>query len=184
MNRSLEDIIYDLIGFLRPHVEGIGSVLDIGTGTSLPIHTISDVFTEINYYTVDVTDMRKVKKLPFVLYDGRRLPFGDKEFDVSLLNETLHHCKDPEPVLTEARRVAEQVYVIEHFPRQGTAIHELKESEKDALRSFEIDCPVYNPFTEDSLLSLFSCVGLQIRERVEIPYYGIRKIKKYMFKLQ
>jgi SAM-dependent methyltransferase len=184
MNRSLEDIIYDLIGFLRPHVEGICSVLDIGTGTSLPVHTIADVFTDIKFNTVDVTDLRRVKKLPFLIYDGKILPFGDREFDVSLLNETLHHCSDPEPVLSEARRVAEKVYVIEHFPRPGTRIIDLKESEKDALRSFEIDCPVYNPFTEDSLLSLFTSVGLEILERVEIPYYGTRKIKKFLFKLK
>jgi len=60
-----------------------------------------------------------------VIYDGKTLPFDNEEFDVSLLNETLHHCEDPESVLIEARRVAKSVYVIEHFPNPDANIKEL-----------------------------------------------------------
>lgn len=68
MNKSLENIITDLIGLFKPHLEGIDSVLDIGTGTSIPIHVFADNFPEINYYTVDIVDIRRRTDLPFLIY--------------------------------------------------------------------------------------------------------------------
>jgi SAM-dependent methyltransferase len=183
MNKSLEDIILELVGLFRPHIEGLKSVIDIGTGTSIPIHVFAELFPEIRYQTVDVVDIRQRKKLPFILYDGSRLPFDDSEFDVSLLNETLHHCDQPENVLNEAKRVAETIFVIEHFPNQDTSVEELVKTEIYALINFNLNCQLYNPFTEESLNLLFEKAELTILEKIEIPYYGEREIKKYFFKL-
>ena len=183
MGKSLEDIISDLIELFRPYMEGIGSVLDIGTGTSIPMHIVSENFPGIRYITVDVTDIRKRKKLPFLIYDGKKLPFDNSEFDVSILNETLHHCEDPESVLNEARRVAKSVYVIEHFPNPGANLRELVKTEIDALYNFGINCQNYKPFTDLSLSLLFEKTGLKVRDKVEIPYYGTREIRKYFFRL-
>ena len=183
VTKSLEDIIFDLVELFRPFIEGIDSVLDVGTGTSIPIHIFAKVFPKVRYNTVDIADIRKRKKLPFVIYDGKNLPFDNSEFDVSILNETLHHCEDPESVLIEARRVAKSVYVIEHFPSPDTSIKELYETEIYALLNFDIDCKFYNPFTEHSLYLLFKKAGLKVLDRIEIPYYGKRRIRKYFFKL-
>jgi len=46
-----------------------------------------------------------VQKAPVVVYDGKRIPFPDKSFDVSLLITVLHHIPDPESVIREAARV-------------------------------------------------------------------------------
>ena len=43
--------------------------------------------------------------VPYVVYDGARLPFGDASFETTLLLLTLHHCEEPETVLDEAIRV-------------------------------------------------------------------------------
>jgi ubiquinone/menaquinone biosynthesis C-methylase UbiE len=184
VSKSLENIISDLVEFFRPYIEGIDSVLDIGTGTSIPIHIFAEHYPEIRYNTVDIVDIRKKEKLPFIVYDGKKLPFDNSEFDVSILNETLHHCEDPESVLIEARRVAKSVYVIEHFPKPETSIKELIEAEILALSNFDIDCSIYKPFTEPSLNRLFRKAGLKVMDKTEIPYYGARAIKKYLFKLK
>ncbi|MCX6253645.1 MAG: class I SAM-dependent methyltransferase [Bacteroidia bacterium] len=184
MSKSLENIILDLIELFRPHIEGIDSILDIGTGTSLPIHVFAENFPKVRYYTVDIVDIRKKRKLPFFIYDGNNLPFGDLEFDVSILNETLHHCEDPESVLIEAGRVAKSVYVIEHFPNPGTNIKELVKTEINALKDFDINCKIYKPFTEHSLNLLFKKTGLNVWDKFEIPYHGKREIRKYFFKLK
>jgi len=184
VSKSLEDIILDLIELFRPHIEGINSVLDIGTGTSLPIHIFAEIFPKVKYNTIDIVDIRKRKKLPFVIYDGKNLPFGNLEFDVSLLNETLHHCEDAESVLIEARRVAKSIYVIEHFPNPNTNIKELVKTEINALKNFDINCQIYKPFTEHSLYLLFKKAGLKILDKIEVPYYGKREIRKYFFKLK
>jgi ubiquinone/menaquinone biosynthesis C-methylase UbiE len=184
VSKSLEEIILDLIELFRPYIEGIDSVLDIGTGTSVPIHIFAEIFPKVEYSTVDVVDIRKRKKLPFVIYDGQNLPFGNLEFDVSILNETLHHCEDPESVLIEAQRVAKSIYVIEHFPNPNSSIKKLVKTEINALKNFDINCQIYKPFTEHSLYLLFKKVGLKVLDKIEIPYYGNREIRKYFFKLK
>jgi len=180
--KSLDNIVSDLIELFRPYLENINSVLDIGTGTSIPIHVFADNFTKVKFFTIDVVDIRKRQKLPFLIYDGKKLPFDNLEFDVSILNETLHHCKDPESVLSEARKVAKSVYIIEHFPKPNVSTEELINTEIDALRNFDINCHLYKPFTENTLNSLFKKVGLVVCDKFEIPYYGSRPIRKYFFK--
>ncbi len=184
MSKSLKDIIFDEIELFRPYIEGIDSVLDVGTGTSIPIHIAAKNFRKVRYNTVDIVDIRERKKLPFVIYDGKNLPFDNSEFDVSILNETLHHCEDPEAVLTEAQRVAKSIYVIEHFPNPRTDIRDLVKTEMDVLKNFGIKCQIYRPFTDHSLNLLFKKAGLKVWDRVEIPYYGTREIRRYFFKLK
>ena len=184
MSKSFEETIFDLIELFRPFIEGIDSVLDIGTGTSIPIHIFAEIYPKVRFNTVDVVDIRKRKKLPFVIYDGKKLPFDNLEFDVSILNETLHHCEDPQSVLIEARRVAKSIYVIEHFPNPDTNIKELVKTEIYALINFDINCKFYKPFTEHSLYLLFKKAGLKVLDKIEIPYYGKREIRKYFFKLK
>jgi len=180
----LEGIVLDLIVLFRPYLEGIDSVLDVGTATSIPIHIVAENFPKVRYSTVDVVDIRKRKKLPFVIYDGKNLPFNNLEFDVSILNETLHHCEDPEYVLIEARRVAKSIYIIEHFPNRDSNIKKLIKTEINALKNFDISCQIYKPFTEHSLYLLFEKAGLKVLDKIEIPYYGKREIRKYFFKLK
>jgi SAM-dependent methyltransferase len=43
--------------------------------------------------------------VPFVCYDGIRLPFPAATFDTTVLLLTLHHCARPDEVLDEALRV-------------------------------------------------------------------------------
>ena len=183
MNSCLDEPISELTDLFRPYMKGVGSVIDIGTGTSIPIHIFADSFPAIKFYTTDIEDQRQRKKLPFILYDGITLPFGNQKFDVSVLNETLHHCENPETVLREAQRVAKAVFVVEHFPDPGVSMEELVKGEFSTLEVLDLECSVYNPFDEDSLLSLYRKLGLEIKAKFEIPYFGNRKIKKYFFKL-
>lgn len=55
-----------------------------------------------------------IQNAPVVVYDGKRIPFPDKSFDVSLLITVLHHIPDPEHTLKEARRVTRgRIVVVE-----------------------------------------------------------------------
>jgi ubiquinone/menaquinone biosynthesis C-methylase UbiE len=68
---------------------------------------------------VDVGLFRRVDG-PYVIYDGRLLPFRDAAFDTTLLLLTLHHCAAPETVLDEALRVTRQrLIVLESVYRNG-----------------------------------------------------------------
>jgi SAM-dependent methyltransferase len=59
----------------------------------------------IGAVAVDVGAFRKAR-VPYVVYDGRRLPFADGSFDMVVVLLTLHHCAEPERVMDEAIRVA------------------------------------------------------------------------------
>lgn len=60
------------------------------------------------------------QKAPVVLYDGVKMPFADKSFDVSLFVTVLHHIRDQALVLQEARRVTrKRILIVEdlfHHP--------------------------------------------------------------------
>jgi SAM-dependent methyltransferase len=61
--------------------------------------------------------------IPYVVYDGTRLPFGDAAFDTTLLLLTLHHCDKPETVLDEAVRVTRaRLIVTESVVRTGVGV--------------------------------------------------------------
>jgi SAM-dependent methyltransferase len=50
--------------------------------------------------------------VPYLIYDGSRLPFADATFDTTLISLALHHCADPEAVLDEALRVTRSRLII------------------------------------------------------------------------
>ncbi len=60
---------------------------------------------------VDVGCYRRMP-VPYLIYDGSRLPFDDAAFDTTLISLALHHCADPEVVLDEALRVTRSRLII------------------------------------------------------------------------
>ena len=60
---------------------------------------------------VDIGAYRRAR-VPYAVYDGRRLPFADAAFDTTLVLLTLHHCEAPETVLEEAVRVTRRRLVV------------------------------------------------------------------------
>jgi len=176
-------ILPEQVAMLKPYLTGIRSVLDIGTGSSISIHYFAREFPEIAFVTVDIADMRQEKELPFILYDGEKLPFDDNSFDITVLNEVLHHTEDPEPVLREAIRVGRAVFVVEHFPKPGVTTDQLWEEEMATLKALKLECSNYKPFSRSLLFRLFDKLNLNIEDRIKIPYHGKREIEKYFFKL-
>jgi SAM-dependent methyltransferase len=64
---------------------------------------------------VDLQNFSFVDEIVPVAYDGTTLPFGKDSFDVALVITVLHHAPDPDAVLTEVRRVARRIIVIEEI---------------------------------------------------------------------
>jgi SAM-dependent methyltransferase len=85
-------------------------VLDLGAAEAYVPATLS-ARTDAWACGVDIGPFRRVR-VPYVVYDGRRLPFRDVTFDTTLLLLTLHHCERPEVVLDEAIRVTRQRLIV------------------------------------------------------------------------
>jgi ubiquinone/menaquinone biosynthesis C-methylase UbiE len=103
--RSLE-----IINQCKDFIAKGDKVLDLGSGTGWVAKHLSDLL-DIQIQCVDVVNEHRVN-LPFLVYNGRKLPFSDNSFDIVLLIYTLHHCDDPIQVLKESKRVCKKRIII------------------------------------------------------------------------
>ncbi len=115
----------------------------------------------------EVGPFRRVR-VPYVTYDGARLPFPDAAFDTTLLLLTLHHCAKPEDVLDEALRVTRRrVIVTESVYRNGRERFwlDLLDGRLNALRHAG---QMPGPFAfrrPEAWEALFASRGLQLVQR-------------------
>lgn len=99
---------------LIPHVHRNADILDIGSGTG----DIADELANRRNARCVRLDRRTIimhrSRVPSLLCDGSALAFGPNRFDRVLLVTVLHHCRDPEAVLAEAKRVCRgRIVVVE-----------------------------------------------------------------------
>lgn len=98
-------------------------VVDIGAGTC----QVDSMLIERGYQVtpVDVKNISFTPSLSPVIYDGKKLPFPNNEFDVAIIVVVLHHTPEPEMIIKEAMRVAKKLVITEEiyttpFNRQMT----------------------------------------------------------------
>ena len=99
---------------IKPYLKKSDKILDVGLGSG----TLSCFLKNKNYNItgVDVVNLSLYSDIQPKLYNGKKLPYKDNEFDVALLISVLHHCGtnyENQKVLTEAMRVAKKVIFIE-----------------------------------------------------------------------
>ncbi|MDO8436516.1 MAG: methyltransferase domain-containing protein, partial [bacterium] len=99
--------------WLAPFIPADSRVLDIGSGSGNIAKELSRL-TFSDFTILDVVDWN-ITDLPLVLFDGENIPFDDKEFDVALLLDVLHHSEKEDAVIFEAMRVAKKVIVLEEI---------------------------------------------------------------------
>lgn len=90
-------------------------ILDIGAGKGLLAQDLAQRFNA-RVTMVDVASYNQTT-LPLTVCDSRALAFANASFDCAILSFVLHHCPQPETMLREALRVANQVVVIENDVR-------------------------------------------------------------------
>ncbi len=91
--------------FVYPNLKNKQKVLDFGCGDMLVAKNIL-IHRNVDLTGIDVIDIREVKDIPFQLYDGKKIPFKDKTFDVTYSAFVLHHTPDVEYFLSECIRVS------------------------------------------------------------------------------
>lgn len=96
--------------FVRPYIKG-KSVLDIGAAEGWTGDMIRKDGPRRDIHLLDIQNFNQTD-LPLTLYDGHTFPFKDNSFDTSLLLLILHHCADPDKVLSEAARVTRKRLII------------------------------------------------------------------------
>jgi SAM-dependent methyltransferase len=92
---------------LAPLIPARARVLDVGCGDGLLASLIMRHRPDVELQGLDVLG-RPATPIPVTVYDGGRIPHGDKSFDVVLFVDSLHHTPDP-MVPLRARRGAVRV---------------------------------------------------------------------------
>ena len=111
MADSQKNLASDMHKRIRPYMVGMKSLLQVLSGDG----KLAELFTKEceKIQLIDVED-RNQSDLPFMKYDGIKIPLPDKSFDSTLLNCVLNHYQDPEAEIAEVFRVTrKRIIVIE-----------------------------------------------------------------------
>lgn len=87
------------------------SALDFGAGDGYFASNISRILGTKSITAVDVTE-RKHSLIKPTLYDGKRLPFPDKSFDLVYAIDVVHHCLNPLEALNEMMRCSRRYLIL------------------------------------------------------------------------
>jgi SAM-dependent methyltransferase len=105
-------------------------VLDLGAGEGF-VGFWMEKKLNAHVTLADVINLNQTN-LPHFIYDGKKLPFADQSFDVTVLSFVLHHCEDQDSVIQEAMRVTrkrililESVYISKWDLKQLTFLDRL-----------------------------------------------------------
>ncbi len=106
-----EDRANQIISRIRPFLNKKDKILDIGSGTGMIAKTIKKkVGADVTLLDVAYNEICDL--YPVIIYDGKKLPFKNNQFDKSLLIAVLHHASDYSKVLNEAMRVTKGEIII------------------------------------------------------------------------
>jgi SAM-dependent methyltransferase len=95
--------------------------LDVGCGDMTLAEAIQERTSRTDWSCIDVHALpaelrRDARWSKYRRFDGRTIPYAEREFDVALLCDVLHHAPEDAPrLLAEAGRVARRVVVKDHF---------------------------------------------------------------------
>lgn len=137
--------------------------MDLGSGSGELTKKISDLGYRIT--AVDVVDKVKVPGVKVIIYDGKHLPFGDKEFDQTLLITVLHHVPEYKELLKEVARVSREIIIVEDI--YETWWDKLNVRFWDALVNLEFFGHPHNNMKDEEWKRLFGELGFRLEEEKE-----------------
>jgi len=74
-------------------------------------------------FNVKVQGLERFKRgdepIEVQLYDGVRIPYADRTFDVVILADVLHHEQDPDRLLKESIRISRRLLIIKDHQLNG-----------------------------------------------------------------
>lgn len=140
-------------------------VLDVGCGDGLISALTASKRPDLEIVGIDVLP-RDRPHIPVQIFDGARIPFADKSFDLVLFSDVLHHTEDASLLQREARRVSRRFVLIKDHYRKGlAAATRLRFMDWVGNARFGVSLP-YNYWTEAQWRTAWQDLGLK-PERLE-----------------
>ena len=111
----------ELVRCISPHLKEGDQVLDIGCGSGMLGKTLLD--SPSCPFNVKVQGLERFKRggepIEVHLYDGVKIPYANRTFDVVILADVLHHEQDPDRLLREAIRISRRLLIIKDHQLNG-----------------------------------------------------------------
>ncbi len=109
--KKIKESRYINIASLTKYMKKSEHVLELGCGQCILSKRLKD--KGYNITSVDVKDRSIYPDIIPIIYNGKKLPFKDNEFDTCMIIAVLHHTCKPELILWEATRVSKKLIVRE-----------------------------------------------------------------------
>ena len=90
---------------------GVHEILDFGAGDGYFASNIASMPGITNVTAIDVKE-RKHSLVKPLIYDGKRLPFADRSYDLVYAVDVVHHCLDPLQALNDMMRCARRYLLL------------------------------------------------------------------------
>ncbi len=103
--------VLEIVRKISPYLTIKDRILDIGSGSCWVCYVLQQKGFSVT--ALDIKNKSRVSPISPIIYDGKKLPFPDNSFDISLLITVLHHTQDPVAILKEAKRVSKKIIVME-----------------------------------------------------------------------
>ncbi len=157
----IQNKVLKFSGFLTPN----SRILDLGSGNCLIAdHLMNNGFQVV---PIDIKDLSIVERIKPMIYDGTTLPFETDTFDTVLLLTVLHHSDDPIQLISEAKRVAKNVVIIEDT--YNHVVQKLATQFVDFIINFGHSKMTYQNKTEADWEDIFSDYDLEVVSKQRKP---------------
>lgn len=153
-------------------------VLDLGCG----VCRITKLLTTKGYKVtpIDIQNLSIYKEIKPVIFDGENIPFKSNSFDCVLILAVLHHTKNPEKIISEAKRVAPNIIIIEDVYKNKSEKFIIKIL--DSLYNLEFLTHPYNYKNDAGWRKIFKNNKLKVIDTFEFKMWGIPEKLYYLSK--
>lgn len=148
------------VSWIGRYLEAEATILDMGSGPGWVTKYLKDMGFDVT--PVDIIDLSVANSAVPEIYDGYKLPFTDKQFDVCLILTVLHHTGDPVHLLREADRTSQRIIVIEDIHR--SKFHKILVKIADSVMNLEFSGHPHNNMDDSGWRDLFKKEGLEIMD--------------------
>ena len=152
--------------WMAPFMPPGGRLLDVGSGPGSLLRVLRDRGYDV--HGLDIVDTAYNESLRPQLYNGGDFPFEADAFAAAIIATTLHHANDPVAVLSEARRCAPRIIVIEDVFRSPTQRRLTKAA--DSVTNLEFIGHPHNNRDDAGWRRVFDDLGLRLVHSSEKPY--------------
>ena len=158
------------------HLKPNDRVLDVGSGNCVLCEQLQN--SGYRVIPIDLENNSFVDSIKPLRYDGNALPFADRSFDVALVVTVLHHTHDPDAVLSDVRRVANTLIIIEEI--YDNKIGKYLTYAIDSLFNLEFFDHPHSNRTDAGWKAAFQNLGLDLRVATYSRSLGILQRVTYV----